>query len=490
MTNNSEIIHKRNTMLIKFLWFFFFVDAIMNVIEGNLMLPLWIFLSFGFVLLGVFTYYNKKKKMQYFIMYSLNIMLVIGIFIVNLLFPYKEVAPFNHLLLILPLYLSTIYQEFRLVLAVGILVLGAQTYTSFTNSMNIFGTNNTAYIVPASLLPTIFFIFISVFTSRFSEKLRESVEERAVQSEKDKATIEEALGVVKTSVESVNVFSVKLDDNMTKVKESTGQVVVNATEMSQSFTEQAQTINEVKNETDRMRAEVQDVFEHSLEMKKSSDYSKQIIHTSQVKFKELTQTIGELQTVFEQSLKTSSNLNEKTEAISHIISSINEIANQTNLLALNASIEAARAGEHGKGFAVVAGEIKKLAEQSKNSSDQVGQILHEIEFETKQNQTNMAISKKAVENSGKTSEQVEEAFVSISSINEETTQRIDHIAQKIENLTQSFEDVSRNMGNIASVSEENTASLYDLNNSFEVVNQKIESIVQDFNELKSFIKEL
>ncbi|MFP4476855.1 MAG: methyl-accepting chemotaxis protein [Desulfatibacillaceae bacterium] len=71
-------------------------------------------------------------------------------------------------------------------------------------------------------------------------------------------------------------------------------------------------------------------------------------------------------------------LSERTAQISEIISTVNDIADQSNLLALNAAIEAARAGEAGKGFAVVAGEVRSLAEQSRQATGQVREILGEI----------------------------------------------------------------------------------------------------------------
>lgn len=72
-------------------------------------------------------------------------------------------------------------------------------------------------------------------------------------------------------------------------------------------------------------------------------------------------------------------LGEKVTAIGSVIDAITAISSQTNLLALNASIEAARAGEHGKGFAVVAEEVRKLAEQSAHSADQVRATVIELQ---------------------------------------------------------------------------------------------------------------
>jgi len=73
------------------------------------------------------------------------------------------------------------------------------------------------------------------------------------------------------------------------------------------------------------------------------------------------------------------NLSEQTLQIGEIIATVNDIADQSNLLALNAAMEAARAGEAGRGFAVVAGEVRNLAEQSRQATTQVSTILSEIQ---------------------------------------------------------------------------------------------------------------
>ncbi|MEL6927601.1 MAG: methyl-accepting chemotaxis protein [Cyanobacteria bacterium J06600_6] len=74
------------------------------------------------------------------------------------------------------------------------------------------------------------------------------------------------------------------------------------------------------------------------------------------------------------------NLSEQTEQIAGVSELVGDLANQTNMLALNAAVEAARAGEYGKGFGVVAGEIRKLADQSRKSADQINNLVTDVQM--------------------------------------------------------------------------------------------------------------
>lgn len=143
-------------------------------------------------------------------------------------------------------------------------------------------------------------------------------------------------------------------------------------------------------------------------------------------------------------------LDEHSRNISSIISLITDISDQTNLLALNAAIEAARAGEHGKGFAVVAEEVRKLAEQSRHSADQVIKTIVLIQEETE----------KAVQLMEKDSQQVQLGMTDTSKARDsfnDVGNAIKAVTNKVQEVSTSVEEINaltvQLMGNMQQVNE-------------------------------------
>lgn len=110
---------------------------------------------------------------------------------------------------------------------------------------------------------------------------------------------------------------------------------------------------------------------------------------SQQEFIKMTNNMTEVAQVVERAARSVEDLNAASQHISEFTNKIQRIASQTNLLALNAAIEAARAGEHGRGFAVVAQEVRTLAGESAQITQEVDMVVGDITRQTKQVTANM-----------------------------------------------------------------------------------------------------
>ena len=151
-------------------------------------------------------------------------------------------------------------------------------------------------------------------------------------------------------------------------------------------------------------------------------------------------------------------LGERFTQIGIIIDVITDIADQTNLLALNAAIEAARAGEHGKGFAVVAGEVRKLAENSKRSAEQISHLIREIMSETGKVTASMDVSTNRVEAGLEVAEKTGEALEGIMDSSRAGARAAGEISSAIQAIAANSDQVMEAISDIAAIAQETAAS--------------------------------
>jgi len=151
-------------------------------------------------------------------------------------------------------------------------------------------------------------------------------------------------------------------------------------------------------------------------------------------------------------------LGERFTQIGIIIDVITDIADQTNLLALNAAIEAARAGEHGKGFAVVAGEVRKLAENSKRSAEQISHLIREIMSETSRVSVSMAQSTGCVDTGQEVAQKTGEALEGITNSSQTAAQAASEISMAIQGIAANTDRVFGAINDIAAIAQETAAS--------------------------------
>ncbi len=174
---------------------------------------------------------------------------------------------------------------------------------------------------------------------------------------------------------------------------------------------------------------------------------------------------NEAQTHAENASSSIQRLQQSSQEIGEIIKVINNIAAQTNLLALNATIEAARAGEAGKGFAVVANEVKELAKQTAEATEQIKGMI-----ETIQSDTNTAVE--AVESITASVMEVNDLSNTIASATEEQTATVSEISNNIERSAEASAEVKAQADRLSDHTNEFsslTSDLYAIDKSMSAI---------------------
>jgi methyl-accepting chemotaxis protein len=179
------------------------------------------------------------------------------------------------------------------------------------------------------------------------------------------AILRELTGQMQEATENISTAN-------SNISAATAEQAATVTEQASSVAETSSTVEEVRQTAQQSVERVQLVSEMATNTFKLAENGLDAVKKTEEGMLSLKDQVRHI-------AETILSLSEQTLQIGEIIATVNDIADQSNLLALNAAMEAARAGEAGRGFAVVAGEVRNLAEQSRQATAQVSSILSEIQ---------------------------------------------------------------------------------------------------------------
>ena len=178
-------------------------------------------------------------------------------------------------------------------------------------------------------------------------------------------------------------------------------------------------------------------------------------------------------------------LNEQTDAISRIMDVISDIADQTNLLALNAAIEAARAGEAGRGFAVVADEVRKLAEKTMASTDDVGKAIASIQNSVRNSSDSMGRAITEIEAAAGLAEQSGSSLDAIVLDAESSAEQTHSIATASEEASVANNEVAKIISQVSEMSHQTSQRMTDANAAINELGQQVAQLKELMETLRT-----
>ncbi len=284
--------------------------------------------------------------------------------------------------------------------------------------------------------------------------------------------------------ETVNDMSANLAEKTVDINESMQQVLMAVEEVAEGTQSQA---SETENSNQKMISLSENLTDISAQTEAMQEMADNVMRSVEdgnrimEVLNEKSDTTAEITKELSEEI---AEVAKRSKEIHGIIGVINGIAEQTNLLSLNASIEAARAGEAGRGFSVVAEEIRKLAEQSKESANQIKLIVEGITETTNKTSRSAKVTESMMQ------EQVEALKDTISifkDINEATIELVDKLhaaGSSMDQIMVEKEDVADSLQNIAAISEQAAASVQEINATLSEEMMTITHLAEDAENLK------
>jgi len=304
------------------------------------------------------------------------------------------------------------------------------------------------------------------------------------------SNIKKLIEKVQTSVNDVITSAERLFTSSEQTLASSEQIAITLQEVAKGSSEQAQEVSKTVEYMNELSDGINNMTQKLSNMSGLISSTEETSADAISKVKMLNNRANQTKEASLRIVDEINSLNNDMRQIRKITKLIVAISDQTNLLSLNAAIEAARAGEAGRGFAVVADEVKKLADQTKEASIMINNIINEINSKTEHAVSEESNTSEIVQEQMAAVEQTNDAFNTISASMKEITEYMNEVEKSVGSMLTLRQKTLSSMENISAVSQEAAATSEEVSASTEEQMASAEILTNLSREMDKMAKEL
>nr|WP_208414716.1 methyl-accepting chemotaxis protein [Paenibacillus castaneae] len=442
-----------------------------------------VLLIVGSITCGLATIMTYKRWLSDYVMYFIPMIVTVLTLLLIITGPIIT----TYFLIFVNLGIMTLYSNFRALAFSTLLGVGLSVYLFMSPyKEEMFGNND-----PVTIMMYLAMIAAPLLAStKFSEHLQTEAANQRENAIAEKNRTQAIIDRISSSLHVLNDFNSNLKQNVTLTSTISQDVTSAFSEVTSSIETQTTSISDISESVRIIENTVASLVSRSTEMRSLSENSVKLTKSGSEEAELLTKKIDHVHETIDISVVLMTELNEQNKLISDIVATINHISSQTNLLALNAAIEAARAGEHGKGFAVVSSEIQKLAESSRKSTEQIGEILDNIRMKTDQASEQIILGQQTIIESRDATKHVMEVMHSLSDDSMKVEEKSAQVQLFADDVFSQYTKIAEEIGTIAGTTEENMASIEEMSASMSTQDTRITNIKDSFLKLDELATDL
>ncbi|MEM9449452.1 MAG: methyl-accepting chemotaxis protein [Cyanobacteria bacterium P01_E01_bin.6] len=294
-----------------------------------------------------------------------------------------------------------------------------------------------------------------------------------------------------TIADSYNLIVSSLRQIVGQVKDAAEQVTnttvtneASVRELSSEASRQLSEITTALTQVEQMTTAIRDVASNAEQAEVAVQQAAQTVTEGDDAMNRTVDGIQSIRATVAETAKKVKHLGESSQKISTVVELISTFAAQTNMLALNASIEASRAGEEGRGFAVVAEEVRGLARQSAEATEEIRKLVANIQIETNEVVTAMEEGTEQVVVGTKLVDETRQSLDKINSASTQIRQLVASIAQATTLQTQTAETVTHTVQDVAKIATKTSEEANRVSSSFEKLRDVAESLQEGIGQFK------